>query len=128
VNGRYLPDTNIVSAALKNDRLILQRLSEIDYYLSAIVVGELFEWAFSSNRKAERLEAIRAFTESSNILLVDEITGERFGIISTELARRGQPIGDNDIWLVAQASQHHLILVTRDADFGHVPDLKFENW
>ncbi len=50
------------------------------------------------------------------------------GIIRDALRAVCKPIPDNDIWIAATARQHDLVLITRDAHFGHVPDLTVEAW
>ncbi|WP_163379126.1 PIN domain-containing protein [Cyclobacterium sp. SYSU L10401] len=38
------------------------------------------------------------------------------------------PIPENDIWIAAMAQEHGLPLVTRDAHFKYLPDLKILFW
>jgi tRNA(fMet)-specific endonuclease VapC len=128
VSRQFLLDTNIVSAYLKREKSITLRISEIDYFLSPIVVGELYKWAFGSPRKADLLATVRHFISLSEIRRIDEATTERYGIIAADLEARGQPIPDNDLWIAAQAMRYNLILATRDDHFTHVEGLDYEMW
>ena len=125
---QYLVDTNIASAYFRREKMIVQRMTEIDYFVSFVVIGELYRWAFISNRKAERLAGIRNFARLSTVLTINESTSERFGIIAADLEQRGIPIPINDIWIAAQAIQYDLVLATREQHFQHVSDLKLEMW
>ena len=44
--------------------------------------------------------------------------------ISGDLENKGQRIPENDMWIVAMAMQHDLVLVSGDAHFGWVSELK----
>lgn len=123
----YLPDTNILSAYIKGERSVRLRLREVDYFLSSVVLGELYEWAFKSSRP-ERLKAVRDIVQIVPILVVDEITSERYGRISANLLATGSLISGDDLWIAAQALQHNLIIATRDGDFHRVPNLTLEQW
>jgi len=49
--------------------------------------------------------------------------------ISRDLARRGMPIGDNDVWIAATALAYRLPLVSRNArHFARVPGLMIEEY
>ncbi len=123
----YLPDTNILSAYIKGERSVGLRLREADYFISSVVLGELYEWAFKSPRP-ERLKAVRAIVEIAPILVVDEITSERYGRIVVDLLKMGHLISGDDLWIAAQASQYDLIIATRDSDFHRIPNIRLEQW
>ncbi len=125
---RHLPDTNILSAYLKRERAVVHRFREIDYYLSSIVLGELYTWAFMSARKAERLSDVRIIAQTAQIVGVDEITSEFYGRLVMELEQSGSGVSKNDLWIAAQALQHNLTIVTRDSDFDRVPSVNVERW
>jgi tRNA(fMet)-specific endonuclease VapC len=124
----YLPDTVILSAYFRRERPILRRLSEVDYVLSSVVAGELFEWCLWPTRQPERLDWLRDLNRIVPALDVDFVTGERFGLLSGLMKQRGTVKGDNDLWIAAQALQYDLIVATRDSDFSNIPGLKVEYW
>jgi tRNA(fMet)-specific endonuclease VapC len=53
---------------------------------------------------------------------------EEFGRIKSELRRTGHPIPDVDAQIAGIARLNDLTLLTADAHFAAVQDLKNENW
>ncbi|WP_269220637.1 type II toxin-antitoxin system VapC family toxin [Brevundimonas vesicularis] len=52
-----------------------------------------------------------------------------YGDIRTDLHKRGQPIGGNDLLIAAHALALDCILVTdNEREFSRVPGLRVENW
>jgi tRNA(fMet)-specific endonuclease VapC len=59
--GRYLLDTNVVIAALASDSSVLNRIEDADdFFVSAVVLGELLYGAFNSSKVAANLDRLRA--------------------------------------------------------------------
>jgi len=50
------------------------------------------------------------------------------GRLRTDLERRGQPMGGNDLLIAAHALAAQLTLVTDDRGFTRIPELLRENW
>jgi tRNA(fMet)-specific endonuclease VapC len=123
VTGKYLLDTNIVSAILAKERVVLQRLGEIDYRIPAVVVGELYAWAFSPTQKRERLSLVRGFLSVVPVLRRDITTGERYGMAFVDFTRGGLKIPVNGLWIAALALQRDYTVATRDSDFNRVTGL-----
>lgn len=126
--NNYLLDTGIVGAYLNNDSTIRRRLKGVDFFISIVVAGELYHGAFNSTTRARNLANVRQFLSLHRLVPLDEGTAERFGVISTELQQRGRVIPQNDIWIAAQAIRYELTLVTRDAHFEDLANLKREYW
>jgi tRNA(fMet)-specific endonuclease VapC len=52
-----------------------------------------------------------------------------YGTIRSDLAARGELIGNNDLWIAAHAKSLDLILATNnEREFQRVRGLKVENW
>ena len=52
-----------------------------------------------------------------------------YGEIRSDLARKGTPIGPNDLMIAAIASVHELTLITHNTrEFNRVTGLKVEDW
>jgi tRNA(fMet)-specific endonuclease VapC len=50
-------------------------------------------------------------------------------MIRAQLEARGEPIGNNHLWIAAHALSGELTLVTNDTrEFKRVPKLAVENW
>ena len=55
--------------------------------------------------------------------------GAAYGSIRATLERRGETIGNNDLWIAAHALTAGLTLVTNnEREFRRVPGLSVENW
>jgi tRNA(fMet)-specific endonuclease VapC len=124
-------DTDSVSFALRGQggvgpRLLEHRPSEI--CMSAITLAELRYGAVRRNsRKLDDL--IDAFTANVAVMPFDDICALRFGVVASELARRGSPIGEFDALIAAHAIALEVILVTNNVrHFERVPGLRVENW
>jgi tRNA(fMet)-specific endonuclease VapC len=121
-----LLDTSAYSALMRGHTAVVRALREADeIYVSVIVLGELHA-GFSKGSKAKRnLDLLREFLSVPrvHVLGVDEETAERYGVVHSELRRRGTPISVNDVWIAATAFQHGLRLLTTDTDFRRVPQL-----
>ena len=58
-----------------------------------------------------------------------ELPGRRDGAIRAQLAKRGTPIGANDLLIAATALAHDLTLVTHNLEeFSRVVGLLLEDW
>ena len=129
----YLLDTNVCIHLLNGDSppLVarLRRQSPAQIRLSAVVKAELIYGAYRSARVAENLRLLQQFFRPFVSLPFDDACAERYGRIRQELARRGEPIGPNDLLIAATALAHDLILVTRNTgEFGRVVGLAVEDW
>jgi len=129
MSGRFLLDTNITIAFLSGEHAIVNQVDEVDaYFVSSIIVGEMFYGASYSANVDENIQRIESFLEDAELVSCDEGTSRRYGEIKASLRRKGRPIPDNDIWIAASAKQHSLTLVTRDAHFEEVDGLTLTRW
>lgn len=129
MSGKCLLDTNIVIALFADESGIKENLARIDEaFVASIVIGELFFGAHKSTRSKENLARIDEFVESNIVLGCDSGTASFYGEIKNILRLKGHPIPENDIWIAAIALQHDLTLITRDAHFGEIENLKTLKW
>jgi tRNA(fMet)-specific endonuclease VapC len=129
VNGRFLLDTNIIIALFARDPMIHERLSNAsEVFIPCIVIGELYFGSYKSLKAQENLNRIDEFALSNTVLPCDIETAKKYGDIKNCLKERGQPIPENDIWIAAIAQQYALTMVTKDAHFKLVENLKIELW
>jgi tRNA(fMet)-specific endonuclease VapC len=57
------------------------------------------------------------------------MAGAAYGAGRSLLERRGEVIGNNDLWIAAHALTGDLVLVTNNRrEFDRVPDLKAADW
>jgi len=125
-----LLDTTIVVDHLrgKSPALGAQLKQTTTLYLPVTALGELLYGAHKSFFEAKALKQIEGFLQLCAILGADERTAHYYGRISSDLARLGKPIPQNDIWIAAIALEHSLPLATRDQHFSFVPGLTLLAW
>ncbi|MGB0929354.1 MAG: type II toxin-antitoxin system VapC family toxin [Chitinophagales bacterium] len=129
MSGRYLLDTNIVSAFFKNEKDVVKKISKASrIIIPVIVIGELYYGTFQSSNPAMYLLKIRELEKYTFVLDCDRETGVVYGEIKTALKKVSKQIPDNDIWIAALAKQHNLTLVTRDKHLTFVEDIDLEKW
>ncbi len=129
MNGRYLLDTNIVIALFANEPAVTDNLRIAQaVFIPGIVIGELYFGAYRSSRVETNLRRIEEFAQYAHVLSCDIETAQEYGRIKNILREAGRPIPENDIWIAAVASQHDLIVVSRDVHFDEVAGLTIEKW
>jgi len=127
-----LLDTNILSDLIgRPDGVAARRLAGVgdaEVVTSVIVAGELRYGAAKrgSPRLTERVEAV---LEEIDVRDIDEASGRAYGAIRAALEAAGRVIGQNDLWIAAQAVTIGATLVTDNVRaFGRVDGLTIENW
>ena len=129
----YLLDTNTCIRYL-NGRApnVLQRLQALppaEVRVCAIVKAEMYYGAMKSADPFNTLAQQKVFLDAFESLPFDDAAAEAYGRLRAELARRGTPIGPNDLMIAAIALAHDLTLVTHNtAEFSRVPGLRLEDW
>lgn len=74
------------------------------------------------------LEKIRLLLEDVQLLGFEQDSAERFGIIQTQLLRRGITVNPVDLMIAAVALVHDLTSVTNNRkDFQNIPGLRLED-
>lgn len=129
MNGKFLLDTNIIIALFSRDHGVHERISNAsEVFVPCIAIGELYFGAYKSLRPQENHARIDEFAINNTVLICNTDTAKRYGDIKNRLKEKGQPIPENDIWIVAIAQQYALTLVSRDTHFDSVEELKVEVW
>ena len=130
---RYLLDTNICIYIAKGqppavrERLARHRVSELA--MSVVTLGELQFGAEKSQSRERALDTIARLAEMVPVEALPLTAAAHYGQIRAELQQRGQPIGNNDLWLAAHARAQGWTLVTHNTrEFVRVPGLEIENW
>jgi tRNA(fMet)-specific endonuclease VapC len=100
-----------------------------DIATAAVVVAELRYGAAKSIDPHKTISAQDQFLNLITILDFERKAAEMYGQIRAELARKGTPIGPNDLFIAATAKANGLILVTHNIrEFGRVVGLQYEDW
>ncbi len=135
MTSTYFLDTNIISHMMVNGdgaaaRRAIQVLTEqpdIDLCTSIVVQCELLYGL--RKRPSPRLQ--RAFELQMlgiKVVPLDEADAAIYGALRHSLESSGTPLGPNDLLIASQAIRCDATLVSADAAFARVPDLKLQNW
>jgi tRNA(fMet)-specific endonuclease VapC len=129
---RYLLDTNIASYVIKGNapavrrRLVRHAISEIA--VSSITEGELCYGVARKPGAVHLRKLVDEFLLRVAILPWDSNAAQQYGQLRATLEQMGQPMGNLDIMIGAQALGTGLILVTNDRAFGRIAGLKIQDW
>ena len=95
--------------------------------MSTIVLGELRYGFLYGTKVGQNEKDLHRFLAEPKVKVLDvnSETAEIFGILSASLRRKGRPIPTNDIWIAAHAFQNQSILVSFDAHFQQIENLRF---
>jgi tRNA(fMet)-specific endonuclease VapC len=130
---RYLLDTNIciyIQRQKPGEVLVrFQKLKPGDAAISVITWGELLYGAEKSQQRKRALQLLEEFKTFVPVLPMPENAGKTYGAIRSTLESKGEPIGNNDLWIAAHAKAAALTIVTNnEREFQRVPGLKVQNW
>jgi tRNA(fMet)-specific endonuclease VapC len=131
----YVLDTNAVSAAMKGDPNVLERMREAGRKKLAVPEPVYAEIAYGierlpkSKKRSKLLVLYRAiYEELGSMPWTHEVT-EHFASVKSTLEHKGKRIEDFDAAIAAHALAAGAILVTADVDhMERVPGLKVEDW
>jgi len=133
MEARFLLDTNMcLYIRQKKPEEVRNRFRKLrpgEAGLSVITYGELIYGARKSKHSSMALEQLRELANLLPPFPLPEIAAESYGTIRAQLERRGELIGNNDLWIAAHALVAGLILVTNnEREFRRVDGLKVQNW
>jgi tRNA(fMet)-specific endonuclease VapC len=132
VKPLYLLDTNIVSYVLKGTpRSIRERFEEEtadSIAISAITAAELRYWIAKRPAQTRLRLHIEDFLIRVPTLSWDASVAAVHGELKATLFAMGRPLAELDMQIAAHALALDSTLVTHDAAFRHVPNLRTEDW
>ena len=124
-----LLDTSVVVRHFREANALAERLAAYEeLYLPGPALAELYYGAFKSNRPQQHLDQIDFFLAAADVLTPDQGTSVHYGKIAAQLARKGTPIPQNDIWIAALSIQCDLPLATTDRHFQQIEGLNLLLW
>jgi tRNA(fMet)-specific endonuclease VapC len=131
--ARYLLDTNIcIYIQRQKPPEVLARFEKLkpgDAAISVVTWGELSYGAEKSRYREKALQVLEEFKTLIPVLPMPENVGKTYGAIRAALELRGEPIGNNDLWIAAHAKTENLIIVTNnEREFQRIRGLKIQNW
>lgn len=129
---RYLLDTNTVSYILKgNFPTVRQRLLKVpmsDVGISVITEAELRFGVARLPQNAKLGTVVEEFLLRIEVLAWDSDAARYYAPLRAALEADGEPIGNLDLMIAAQALAVDAILVSNDRVFRRVKGLKIEDW
>ncbi|MBM9403688.1 type II toxin-antitoxin system VapC family toxin [Gluconacetobacter azotocaptans] len=127
----WMLDTNTVSHILKGHPRALERLSQVpmaNVCISAITEGEL-RFGIAKRPQATRLHRIVSeFLQRVAVEPWESSTADAYGSLRASLEASGKVVGALDLLIAAHALDLNATLVTNDAGFGKIAQLKTEDW
>ena len=129
---RYLLDTNTVSYVIKGnfprvrERLLKIPMSQVG--ISVITEAEL-RFGLARRPEAKKLKTVvEEFLLRVEVLPWGSEAAEHYARARAALELEGEPIGNLDLMIAAQALAAGAILVTSDRVFRRVKGLRIEDW
>lgn len=129
---RYLLDTNTASYIIKGNmphvRDRLRRVPLADVGISSITEAEL-RFGVARTHQSPRLAiAVEEFIIRLEVLPWASESAKQYAILRAGLEKKGEPMGNLDMMIAAQALASNITLVTHDRVFKRVKRLKVEDW
>jgi tRNA(fMet)-specific endonuclease VapC len=129
---RYLLDTNTVSYIIKGNRprvrKRLLRVAMAEVGISVITEAELLFGLVRRPDATKLKTVVEEFLLRMEVLAWQSEAAQQYARIRATLESSGEPMGNLDLMIAAQALGSGLVLVTSDTVFRTVKGLKIEDW
>jgi len=129
---RYLLDTNAASYVIKgNFPRVRERLLKVPMAEVGISVVTEAELRFGVARRPEAVtlkKVVEEFLLRVEVLPWNSESARCYARIRAGLEKEGEPMGNLDLMIAAQALAVEAVLVTHDRVFRRVKGLKVEDW
>lgn len=133
IKVKYVLDTNICIYIQREKPVqVLEKFKTLhrgEAVISEVTWGELCYGAYKSQYTDQVLKALKELVTIIPVQSMPQNVGQVYGEIRATLAKNGEMIGSNDLWIAAHAKASHLILVSNNLrEFERVEGLLLENW
>lgn len=133
MNPLYLIDTNLcIDVSRRQNARLSLRLAGHSFGTVAMSVVTLGELRVGAERSARRLDGHRIIEDLLELIpavALPEAAAGHYGEIRAHLARIGQIIGNNDLWIGAHARALGATIATSNVrEFVRIPGLRVEDW
>lgn len=121
-------DTSAYAHLGRGHHGVLDWVADADIvYVPATVLGELEAGFLLGSRPDENRRQLEGFLDEpfTEVIPVSPRVARFYGAIFAALRRAGTPIPVNDIWIAAAAKASGAHLITFDADFGVIAELRY---
>jgi tRNA(fMet)-specific endonuclease VapC len=131
----YLLDSNILSDLVHHPRsgtaarqLALVRAHGGQDISTSIIAAAELRYGVAKRGSPRLARQVETVLGALDVLPFEAPADVIYGRLRTDLERRGQPMGSNDLLIAAHALAARLTLVTGDRGFARIPELLRENW
>lgn len=129
----YFLDTNIISYYMKGMYPSLQyhfrNIPSQSIVIPEIVMAEIEYGSRKSANYDNTIRKYKAFTDVFKKVPFADSSSKFYGIIRSELEKKGQIIGPNDLMIAATVLANKGILVTHNVrEFSRIDNLSVEDW
>ena len=126
-------DTNIITAFLKNDSRVVERVSDYLEFFDKLTINIISYYEILRGLKdlgnEEKLRRFDNFIQENELVFITKDTIEKAAEIYAYLKKEGNLIEDADILMASTAIVEDLVLITNNIKhFKRVKDLEIENW
>ena len=130
---KALVDTNIVSAFMRGNRSVVQKVDEYLSFHDTLSISVITYYEIMRGLKAlsnaNKLKSFKGFMSACDILRLDSFVAERASDIYDALRKAGRLVEDADILIAATAMENNLVVVTDNIrHFERVNGLAVVNW
>ena len=126
-------DTNIITAFLKNDLRVVQRVSDYLELFEKLTINIISYYEILRGLKdlgnEEKLKRFEGFIQENELVSIRKETVEKAAEIYAYLKKEGNLIEDADILMASTAIVEDLVLITNNIKhFKRVKSLRIDNW
>jgi len=131
--SKYMLGTDTCAFILRRSSpVLLERIQQVPLHqqcMSVVTLAELLYGVQVSSKKKANRDAVELLTRYVNVLEWTVGAADHHAEIRTDLKKKGQQIGANDLSIAAHARSLGAVIVTNNVkEFGRVKGLKLENW
>jgi len=128
----YMLDSNTCAFIMNGRHGVVERFRQVlplGVCVSTIVLSELEYGVQKSTAQERNRNKLNSLFSLLNVFPYDTQATAEYGVIRSELERRGQVIGSLDMLIAAHAKSLGLTLVTNNtSEFSRVDGLALEDW
>ncbi|MEA3360808.1 MAG: type II toxin-antitoxin system VapC family toxin [Thermodesulfobacteriota bacterium] len=126
-------DTNIITAFLKNDSRVVERVSDYLEFFDKLTINIISYYEILRGLKdlgnEEKLRRFDNFIQENELIFITKDIIEKAAEIYAYLKKEGNLIEDADILMASTAIVEDVVLITNNLKhFKRVKDLRLDNW
>ena len=126
-------DTNIITAFLKNDSRVVERVSDYLEFFDKLTINIISYYEILRGLKdlgnEEKLRSFDNFIQENELVFITKESVDKAAEIYAYLKKDGNLIEDADILMASTAIVEDLVLITNNIKhFRRVKELKLDNW